>query len=253
MYRVLLFLPSFLYATKLSTVAYDELTKTNIDIIVEEHGAFAVTGLPQEYTEAVQTLQALAPHCLQDLPTFTLQDGSKRSTFARENGQEYLDCLETESRVINKYFTNVDNIVSSLIVDMIGSEAGWVDPEGDLTTAEYKEHLHVYTHQHSDHEELSVPYHTDNGLMLMLTHFQQHPLIIRTKTGDTLETDILGDDSIIIILGSALPDWLLRHSPLSSRFQAAAHAVPSLSSNIDSRTVLARMKVTQERRRFFTL
>ena len=59
-------------------------------------------------------------------------------------------------------------------------------------------------------EDYAVPLHKDNGLMLFLTPFQEHPLIIRNSRDEDLDLTNIGDDSVIVIIGSALPNWLLK-------------------------------------------
>ena len=42
----------------------------------------------------------------------------------------------------------------------------------------------------------AAPFHTDNGLLLMITPFQEHPLQIKNKIGEIVET---GEVSALII------------------------------------------------------
>ena len=44
----------------------------------------------------------------------------------------------------------------------------------------------------------------------MLTPFIEHPVQIKNRAGDILTTSNVGDDSIIVILASALPNWYLQ-------------------------------------------
>ena len=231
---------------RLFTVPFESLSivaKDHLENVLEEDGAFAVSNLPAEYVKAVRKMQENAPSCLQESgsPSYELPDGSLRTTFAREseNGQEFPLCLGAEAALVEEYFDTVDRLVTSMIADIVGEErVGWTHPEGDITTAEYKEHVHVYSGHDGGHADLSVPYHTDNGLMLMVTHYPEHPLVIKNRHGGILDTHHLEDDTIIVILGSALPHWLLH---ADTKLHAAAHAVPALASG--NRTVLARMKV----------
>ena len=78
---------------------------------------------------------------------------------------------------------------------------------------------------------------------MFVTPFQQHPLLIRNKMGHMVNTDKLAEDSLLVILASALPNWLLRGKKSAEKFFASPHAVPSLSSDIKQRTIIARMKV----------
>ena len=108
--------------------------------------------------------------------------------------------------------------MSSLIMEISGDDVEWIDEDGvggNYSSAGYKEHLHVYTNNDQDNiedddDQYAAPFHTDNGLMLLLTPFPEHPLKIKNSQGEVLSTAHLGDDSIIVILASALPNWLLK-------------------------------------------
>ena len=86
----------------------------------------------------------------------------------------------------------------------------------------------------------------DSGLLLFLTQFQQHPVIIKNRDGGVVNTDKLDNNAVIVIIASALPNWLLNNKKSSSKFFPAPHAVPSLSQDLPYRTVLARMKVVPD-------
>ena len=86
----------------------------------------------------------------------------------------------------------------------------------------------------------------DSGLLLFLTQFQQHPVIIKNRDGNNVNTDKLGNNAVIVIIASALPNWLLKNKKSSSKFFPAPHAVPSLSQVLPHRTVLARMKIVPD-------
>ena len=90
----------------------------------------------------------------------------------------------------------------------------------------------------------AAPFHTDSGLLLLLTTFKQHPLVLKDRHGRLINTDSLDESSVIVILASALPDWLLKGSKSSQSFFASPHAVPSLDGALQSRSVFARMKVS---------
>eukprot|EP00092_Neocalanus_flemingeri_P083625 GFUD01104975.1.p1 GENE.GFUD01104975.1~~GFUD01104975.1.p1 ORF type:complete len:361 (-),score=100.61 GFUD01104975.1:131-1192(-) len=61
--------------------------------------------------------------------------------------------------------------------------------------------------------------------------------------GEIVETGEIGEDAVLILLASGLPQWLLRGTESSSKFFPVPHAVPSLVNDVSSRTVFARMKV----------
>ena len=108
--------------------------------------------------------------------------------------------------------------------------------------------LHVYQRSSKNVSEhsFSVPFHKDRGMVLYVTHFSDLPVIIKGKDGAILNTDSIPIDSIIVIIGSAISEWLLEGTDTSHYFHAASHGVPSLSKTLDSRVIVARMKVTHE-------
>jgi len=104
-----------------------------------------------------------------------------------------------------------------------------------------KTHLHVYKQTESfSSAPLALPYHTDNGLYVLLTPSSILPLLSISKDANIHLLDT-GDDSILLLLGTGLTDWLLPGSGL----YAPPHALPALSTSLSPspRTVLARMKV----------
>ncbi len=112
-----------------------------------------------------------------------------------------------------------------------------------------QEHIHVYTKSLSSANKASTsqyaaPFHVDKGLLLLLTPFKQHPLLVKAKDGALLRTEDLEESAVIVIIASGLPDWLLKGSQSSKSFYAAPHAVPSLAGSLQSRSVFARMKVS---------
>ena len=58
------------------------------------------------------------------------------------------------------------------------------------------------------------------------------------------EMILLQEDSIIVVLGSGLSEWLL--DGRSSGFHAASHAVKSVKDDSITRSVMARMKVVND-------
>ena len=45
----------------------------------------------------------------------------------------------------------------------------------------YQEHLHVYhAPQQESRETFAQPFHTDNGLLLLITPFMEHPVKVRS-------------------------------------------------------------------------
>ena len=53
-----------------------------------------------------------------------------------------------------------------------------------------QEHIHVYEPLEGEDNEsvYAAPFHTDNGLLLIITPFQEHPLQVKNKKGEIVET-----------------------------------------------------------------
>lgn len=223
----LLSLRTFSRATDIFTIRLDQLTsiassgETEIlESIFVEAGAFVVTSLPDDYAQAVKSLKRKAPDCLKRkaFPVFGLPDGSQRRTFALESDTEaeYPECVEEEARIIHQHFDHVDTVMSAIILDIIGDirKAEWStdqDNRGSILSKTYKEHIHVYTNKEQKvKKDYAVPFHTDNGILLFLTPDKSEPLMVRNRRGETIELSQVEDHSLIVILGSALPHWLLK-------------------------------------------
>ena len=107
-----------------------------------------------------------------------------------------------------------------------------------------QDHLHVYSKKAKPGEPLSsfaAPPHKDNGLILYLTPFAQHPLQLTDRYGFKIDTSSLGEDSVLIMFGRALSGWLQRGP--SELFHAPTHSVLTMPETVQSRTVMARMKM----------
>ena len=91
-------------------------------------------------------------------------------------------------------------------------------------------------------DDFLVPYHIDNGLFLLLTPFPSPSLLVRLSDGQSISTNGLGTDSILVLIGRGLTDWLLQEQ--QTDFFPVPHAVPALTgSSAANRAVYARMKV----------
>ena len=88
-----------------------------------------------------------------------------------------------------------------------------------------------------------VPFHIDNGMYLIITPFPGHGLKIQTISGEIINTDGLGFDSIIVLMGRGLTDWLLVDHPKQEMFHAVPHAVDTLGPELSTRVIYARMKI----------
>jgi len=222
--------------------------------VLKYEGALAVTDLGSDYSQAVSDLKLSAPSCLQGLryPEFVLPDGSLRTTFARESIEQptavYPPCLSETSDVISRHFDSIFDSVASLLENLTEKASlRWKSTNGEATQSfsdlPSKEHIHVYHGGVNIEEGFATPFHTDNGILLLITPFQEHPLQVKSVGGRIIDTSSLDDSSVLILLARALPEWLLRGTRESKEFRPAPHAVQSLASNIKDRTVFARMMV----------
>ena len=89
----------------------------------------------------------------------------------------------------------------------------------------------------------SLSFYININVKIVKHNFRQHPLVLRNRHGEDLGTGDLDEAAVIVVLASALPEWLLRGAAAATKFFAAPHAVPSLGPQLLSRTVFARMKV----------
>ena len=83
--------------------------------------------------------------------------------------------------------------------------------EGEKISS-FQDHIHVYTKTNVSTPKdggFMIPFHKDSGFILFLTPFPLHPLVIKDKYGETLDTDGLKEDSVIVILGTGISEWLL--------------------------------------------
>lgn len=226
---------------------------TRIRNVLKYEGGFAVTDLGPDYSKAVRNLKSLAPSCLKGLryPEFLLPDGSLRTTFAKESSDKtavYPPCLEETGSTISRHFDSVYTSMSNLFEELTGKESLTWKTESNEEVQSFpalpnKEHIHVYHGGVSPEEGYAAPFHTDNGILLLITPFQEHPLQVRKLGGMIMDTSKLDDSSVLILIARALPEWLLRGNKEAAGFRPAPHAVQSLGLNLQDRTVFARMMI----------
>jgi len=226
----------------------------SLERVLKDEGAFAITNLDPSYAIAVRQIKSKAPECLEQLkfPQFYLPDGSQRRTFARESTQtsHYPSCIREESESISAQMTHVDNLMSRLITSIAGEKSlVWREGKGgeekNFASTNFKEHIHVYKPMEGGVNAgvFAAPFHTDNGLLLMVTPFQEHPLQIKNRAGDYVSTASVAEDSLLVLIANGLPHWLLQGTKASDKFFSVPHAVPSINNELLSRVVFARMKV----------
>jgi len=215
---------------------------------LRHHGAVVFTDLGEEYTAAVARMKENAPSCLDGALQVTMDDGSHRNTLARDtmsSNHPFPACLAEEAAIISAAFNRVDHVFSKVMKEEYGPRLNVLSENGVTTWDDYgsKTHLHVYKRtQQPNNASLALPYHTDNGLYVLLTPSNNLPLRSISSDGSV---NILGNGDVILILGTGLTQWLLPGNGL----YAAPHAVPALSSSPAPRTVMARMRVAPNQSR----
>jgi len=222
------------------------MAMTDLMSSLETEGLLVFSGLGPRYTAALQQLRENGPHCVDSALQVTLEDGSERLTLARDtetDTEAFPHCVKEQTEVIGETFDRVDKVVAEILREKFGDMLD-VLVEGnqrrEWEKMDSKTHLHVY--KHSDTPALgplALPYHTDNGLYVLLTPSSSLPLRALSKNG-TMHVLDTGDDTVLLLLGTGLTKWLLP----SSSLHAPAHGLPSLPTSLSSpRTVMARMTV----------
>ena len=253
--------------------------RDRFDILKDEggkYGVFAITDIGIDYKEALEEFYKNAPTCFDQLShnhknsnipkEVQLPDGSTRRTFATEN-KEYPDCLQMT--LISKVFDDIDKHIATLLTKLSDNQELVYTPNDNteesilLQDAPIKDHIHVYTkhnyhqkefkgtmekdqHNNDDHGDDNhlVPFHVDNGIYLLLTPFPNHGLEVELSNGKKVSTKDVDSESVLVLMGRGLTDWLLQVDEKRSIYHATPHGVPSLKhSDISSRSVYARMKV----------
>jgi len=214
-----------------------------------QSGQIQFTGLGNEYKVALQNIRKNLPNCLDESLEVELDDGARRFTIARDTDTDtraFPTCVQEDIEIITKYFDKVDKFLMGVFKQKFHSslDISAQNTSYELEDLPTKSHLHLYakdpavaTATEQSNSSLSLPFHTDHGLYLLLTPSPLLQLLTITREGAVAQ--IPGyDDSIILLLGTGLTSWLLPHHNLYS----PPHAVPSITTHL-TRTVFGRMKV----------
>ena len=226
--------------------------------------AFVISEVGEVYSQALQDFQLRAPSCIKSIEKnqifeLPLNEHSNRFTFATITRQ-FPECFY--HGVMSKTFDEVNALITKLLEVVVNKNLKYVANNDiyDLVEAPIKDHIHVYinnitavvqkekkklVHRALKQEHYMVPLHVDNGLYLMITPFKNHGLQIQLSDGKIVSTSDIDSNSIIVLFGRGLTEWLLQHSGKDrKKFYPAPHAVPAFTSNsISYRSVYARMKV----------
>merc|ERR1719481_1580859 len=212
------------------------MAKTDLMSSLENEGLLVFSGLGPRYTAALQQLRENGPHCVDSALQVTLEDGSERLTLARGTETDtgaFPHCVKEQTEVIGQTFDRVDKVVAEILRERFGEMLD-VLVEGNQRqkweNLDSKTHLHVY--RHSDTPALgplALPYHTDNGLYVLLTPSSSLPLRALSKNG-TMHVLDTGDDTVLLLLGTGLTNWLLPSSLSSPRTVMARMTVAPAAS-----------------------
>ena len=135
LYIVLLSKAELLPSIPLSSLSQTEINAEILKDSGGKIGAFVVNHMDSAYQEALRTFMNQAPECLKqnNLPHLEMNDGSFRTTYAKVAEEPILQCLESETEVIDKYFDIIDEFVAKLIE----AETGTVEYQVEDKTFRY--------------------------------------------------------------------------------------------------------------------
>ena len=153
---------------------------------LQSQGALIFTGLGEEYSKALDRLNRRAPYCLEGRGlTVEMDDGSERLTVARDTvgaTEPFPDCVRLEADVVSDAFNRVDKVFNQMMRHQFGKKLNVVEEEKNVTKVweefDSKTHLHVYRRNFNkvSTAPLALPYHTDNGMYVLLTPSSILPL-----------------------------------------------------------------------------
>lgn len=212
---------------------------------LKKDGVLVFEGLGDLYTEALTKLRESDPKCMEEGLQVLLEDGTERLTVARDtinSNDAFPVCVSEEVETISTAFDQVDMAMSKILRIEFGKKLDVFDAGSpDLKkfeTLDSKTHLHQYRkYVPTTPDKMTLPFHTDNGLYLLLTPSDSMPLLTMGRKG-IITSPNQGDGTVLVLLGTGLTSWLLPESGLL----APPHAVPALRANT-TRTVMARMVV----------
>jgi len=195
-------------------------------------------------------------------------DGSYRSTFASRSNDPFEQCDIRTRELVNSYKKATQEVgarVAKFLEDLIRTEPGlsrrgYLSEFVESSASDSLDNFHVYTPKDTSVDQSesssviskSIPFHVDMGLFLLLTPAiwisdtsplrgapGDSDLVIKRRDGSVFKIAPSKDqNSIIVLIGSALTNWLYPGTSM----RAAVHAVNPINSiNGDHRVVLGRM------------
>jgi hypothetical protein len=201
------------------------------------------------------------------LVTNSSEEESFEKMSAGKMPKDWPACLRTQMTAVTSTFDQVERILTAALGRLLGNQTLLVATARrtsarpairSLPELASKTHLHIFKPAEEDTEEsevedelLSLPYHLDNGLYLLLTPSRLGPLRLKSRSGRLVRTDAVPEDAVIFLLGRGLTNWLLQATNGAEGEEyrnvvPALHAVPSMRGTgpgMAMRTVVARMRV----------
>ncbi len=193
------------------------------------------------------------------------EESLEKMSAGKMSKKDWPACLRPEMTSVTSTFDEVERLLTAALGRLLGNQTLLVATSGasvrssmrSLPELASKTHLHIYKPADEDTVEveevgelLSLPYHLDNGLYLLLTPSRLGPLRLKSRIGRLVRTDAVPEDAVIFLLGRGLTDWLLQATNGAEgeeyrNLVPALHAVPSLRGTARGtmRTVVARMRV----------
>lgn len=162
----------------------------NLRDVGGKYSAFYISVDDMAFTESSRRLQDLTEEekeCIFGDPSnwmLPLTDGTTRTTFATEVGH-YPECARKVMDPMSEGFSSIEILVSNTIERIAGRPLEFSSEDVVVTRlheAPHKDHIHLYTKSASSVEngtQFMVPFHTDNGIFLIITPTQIQPLQVR--------------------------------------------------------------------------
>jgi hypothetical protein len=196
-------------------------------------------------------------------------DGAVRITHASKSNELFQGC-DPETELLAAYFKDQSQLIGEAVAKLIdinafstnagddsGPIAGMI---GDMSS-DSLDHFHVYSSpetkglEHHGAEsastDVSIPFHYDMGLFLVLTPEvwignseagARSDLVVRLQDGTDVHVIPSEPNSVIILVGSALSKWMKPRIPLKPCLHAV---VPRREATSQKRVVLGRMFLPQ--------
>eukprot|EP00122_Pirum_gemmata_P000984 Pgem_evm1s883 len=229
---------------------------TNLADYAKTHdiNVMVIKDLSQEYEDALNNMKKDGPECLKtftNLPVHISDDGGERRTYPYDQDTTGPECIPSMKTIEYEFDLIHNNLVKGLEKVVGNSEKlEWITGQGEKTNLQkttFKSHIHVYENKASfEHgvqaDGSTVPLHTDTGLYLLLTP-SEIGLVVQNNNGVKVDLSGIPNNSVIMLMGSAMSDWLLQeHKDLGEKLNAVPHAVPAMPAGVQYRTVFARMR-----------